>query len=546
MTSSIARPRDLKRVISAWLVRPAWRLSSTWPISATTWSWPRSPARMGITRSPASARADWRLSANTVAAATASVDSSRTVGRQAPTAFTCAPGPSMPPVTTGSTLATAVQTRLAPSSASATDSRTSTGGPKRSPAHSASALAWAWVRLQTRMRSSRRTAAIASRWLRAWVPAPTIARSRASEAASARVATADTAPVRISVIAAASSTAVGTPVWGSNMVTVPWWVSRPRAGFPGWMVTVLIPKPSSDLGDRGGVEHRRGHARLGVEHGDRALVGVQAAGRVPRVDGHRLDPEAEVGAGPCRHGGHHAGGSRRLDDHPQRLDDRGGAVALQRLAHLLDGRWHREWPPASPDPVVRATRRAKPTAQSAAARLDPEVNRQRSSRARSPARLETGPSSRTASTAASSSASAPSSSPAMAWPRLKARQRAARATPMAPSSMATMPSSPPRGNSTTVSTSARPAAPMVSAATPAPFRGASRSTGGNGSRTDPPRWWTKAAVAPRGISVPTADGWRRPRLESLAGPGPAGQEHEVAAGALHPHGGLSRIRGKIP
>src|SRR6266536_3439719 len=245
MTSSIARPRDLKRVISAWLVRPAWRLSSTWPISATTWSWPRSPARMGITRSPASARADWRLSANTVAAATASVDSSRTVGRQAPTAFTCAPGASMPPVTTGSTLATAVQTRLAPSSASATDSRTSTGGPKRSPAHSASALAWAWVRLQTRMRSSRRTAAIASRWLRAWVPAPTIARSRASEAASARVATADTAPVRISVIAAASSTAVGTPVWGSNMVTVPWWVSRPRAGFPGWMVTVLIPKPRS-------------------------------------------------------------------------------------------------------------------------------------------------------------------------------------------------------------------------------------------------------------------------------------------------------------
>src|SRR6266536_2361040 len=52
--------------------------------------------------------------------------------------------------------------------------RTSTGGPKRSPAHSASALAWASVRLHTRMRSSRRTEAIASRSLRAWVPAPTI------------------------------------------------------------------------------------------------------------------------------------------------------------------------------------------------------------------------------------------------------------------------------------------------------------------------------------------------------------------------------------
>src|SRR6266540_7024943 len=191
------------------------------PISATTWSLVSSPARMGITRSPASASADSRLSANTVAAATASVDSSRTWGRQAPTALTCAPRASMPPLTTGSTQESTVQTRSAPSSASATDSRTSTGGPKRSPAHSASALAWASVRLHTRMRSSRRTEAIASRWLRAWVPAPTIARSRASGAASAWVATAETAAVRISVIAAASSTAVGTPVSRSNMVTVP-------------------------------------------------------------------------------------------------------------------------------------------------------------------------------------------------------------------------------------------------------------------------------------------------------------------------------------
>ncbi len=53
------------------------------------------------------------------------------------------------------------------------------------------------------------------------------------------MATALTAAVLILVIAEASRIAVGTPVWGSNRVTVPWWESRPRAGLPGMMQIAL-------------------------------------------------------------------------------------------------------------------------------------------------------------------------------------------------------------------------------------------------------------------------------------------------------------------
>ena len=62
---------------------------------------------------------------------------------------------------------------------------------------------------------------------------------RTSSRASSRVASADTAAVRISVIADASRIALGTPVSPSKSVTVPWWASRPRLGLPGKMQTAL-------------------------------------------------------------------------------------------------------------------------------------------------------------------------------------------------------------------------------------------------------------------------------------------------------------------
>ena len=76
-----------------------------------------------------------------------------------------------------------------------------------------------------------RTGISASRCDRAWTPAPRIASDVESSRASARVAEAVTAAVRISVIADASRIAVGTPVSPSNRVTIPWWASRPRAGL---------------------------------------------------------------------------------------------------------------------------------------------------------------------------------------------------------------------------------------------------------------------------------------------------------------------------
>ena len=66
--------------------------------------------------------------------------------------------------------------------------------------------------------------------------APASARPRAP---SSRVASADTAAVRISVIADASRIELGTPVSPSKSVTVPWWASRPRLGLPGKMQTAL-------------------------------------------------------------------------------------------------------------------------------------------------------------------------------------------------------------------------------------------------------------------------------------------------------------------
>jgi hypothetical protein len=59
-----------------------------------------------------------------------------------------------------------------------------------------------------RISGSSSTVLIASTWARAWTPAPNTATRFEPERASARVATADTAAVRISVTGEAFSTAV--------------------------------------------------------------------------------------------------------------------------------------------------------------------------------------------------------------------------------------------------------------------------------------------------------------------------------------------------
>ena len=132
-----------------------------------------------------------------------------------PTALTCAPGASHSRRTIGSRAVVQVQTTSAPRSAS------SAVPPSR--------------RLQVRISASPRTALIASACERAWTPAPRMATIRAPPGASARVATAETAAVRISVIAR-------------------------------------------------GVQDRAQLARLAVVQQDSALVGVEAAGRVTRRD----------------------------------------------------------------------------------------------------------------------------------------------------------------------------------------------------------------------------------------------------------------------
>ena len=95
------------------------------------------------------------------------------------------------------------------------------------------------VRLQARTSSNGSTARIASRCERPWVPEPRIASVRLSGRASSRVATAVTAAVRMAVIAPALTSARVSPVSPSKSATNPWWLSSPRAAFPGAMQTVL-------------------------------------------------------------------------------------------------------------------------------------------------------------------------------------------------------------------------------------------------------------------------------------------------------------------
>ena len=85
-------------------------------------------------------------------------------------------------------------------------------------------------RLHCRISASPRTARIASVWERACTPAPRIATVRAPGRASARVATAETAAVRISVIGEAFRIACNSPVSPSWRSTAPWCASSPRVG----------------------------------------------------------------------------------------------------------------------------------------------------------------------------------------------------------------------------------------------------------------------------------------------------------------------------
>ena len=62
---------------------------------------------------------------------------------------------------------------------------------------------------------------------------------RESGRASSRVATAETAAVRIAVIAPAFTSARVAPVSPSKSATKPWWLSSPRAAFPGTTQTVF-------------------------------------------------------------------------------------------------------------------------------------------------------------------------------------------------------------------------------------------------------------------------------------------------------------------
>ncbi len=60
-----------------------------------------------------------------------------------------------------------------------------------------------------------------------------MARSPASSLARARVATAETAAVRMAVTAAAFMSARSSPVAPSKSMTAPWWASSPRSTLPG-------------------------------------------------------------------------------------------------------------------------------------------------------------------------------------------------------------------------------------------------------------------------------------------------------------------------
>ena len=150
--------------------------------------------------------------------------------------------------------------------------------------------------LQARTRPIDRTARMASRWDRACVPEPMMARSVASARASRRVASPLTAAVRMAVMAMASISATGLPCSGSNRSTKPWCDS---------------------------------------------IAGAVVA----REDGDDLDPQCRRIPERGRHAGQDRG-HRGLEWHQQHRAQRVGGVAArqagERLVHEVDASVHRQ------------------------------------------------------------------------------------------------------------------------------------------------------------------------------------------------------------
>ena len=181
------------------------------------------------------------LSAKTAPAAIAALSSSRMVGRHAPTAFTCMPGSSQSPSSTGAAELVAVTTMPAPATASGTVAQASTGTPVCPARLAARRPAFSWSRPTSRTSASGRDRLSASTCARACTPVPMTASTAASGLASRAVATTDIAAVLISVTAEAFSSASGSPVRPLDSSTTPWWVSRPAAGFAAVMQMALSP-----------------------------------------------------------------------------------------------------------------------------------------------------------------------------------------------------------------------------------------------------------------------------------------------------------------
>lgn len=108
-------------------------------------------------------------------------------------------------------------------------------------ARSAKARARSGLRPKTRARRMGRATRIASKCVRAWTPVPMTARSAASSRASRRVATPETAAVRIAVMELASMTASSRPRSHSKSSTAPWWESSSVPWLPGKAVMALTP-----------------------------------------------------------------------------------------------------------------------------------------------------------------------------------------------------------------------------------------------------------------------------------------------------------------
>ena len=135
-----------------------------------------------------------------------------------------------------------VQTTSASLTASRADSAARTGSPTSLSIRLANAAARSPERPHTRTRSSDRTSRIDRRWVAACSPYPRRARVRASFRASASVATALAAAVRMAVSSPAWTAQTGAPDSGSKRSTSPWWDCRPRAKFSWNTLSTFEPK----------------------------------------------------------------------------------------------------------------------------------------------------------------------------------------------------------------------------------------------------------------------------------------------------------------